>query len=189
MPPPSVRGVDVSVRRASVACLKRLAQCDFSFEVVAELAEPYETGQTVSVDAPYLKNYGYDSDELIGYLGKSDAEVFIAEVSGAPVGYVAVSQGWNGFAVIEDIAVDASQRGNGLGSALMNAAVEWARLLKLAGVRLETQSNNAAACDFYRRYGFVLGGYDRHLYSGIHASGCEVALFWYLIFSADKIRT
>src|SRR5690606_40050765 len=92
MPPPSVRGVDVSVRRASVACLKRLAQCDFSFEVVAELAEPYETGQTVSVDAPYLKNYGYDSDELIGYLGKSDAEVFIAEVSGAPVGYVAVSR-------------------------------------------------------------------------------------------------
>jgi ribosomal protein S18 acetylase RimI-like enzyme len=86
--------------------------------------------------------------------------------------------------VIEDIAVDAAQRGNGRARGLMNAAVEWASLANVAGLRLETQSNNVAACGFYQRYGFVLGGYDRHLYSGIHVHGREVALFWYLIFSA-----
>ncbi|MGV0757691.1 GNAT family N-acetyltransferase [Tistrella mobilis] len=186
---PSVQEREVIVRRASVACLERLARCDFSFEVVAEVAEPYETGRTVSVDPPYLKNYGYDPDELTEYLVRTDAEVFIAEVCGTPVGYVAVSRGWNGFAVIEDIAVDASQRGNGLAGGLMNAAVEWARLANLAGVRLETQSNNVAACGFYRRYGFVLGGYDRHLYSGIHSSSREVALFWYLIFPTSHACT
>ena len=176
------------VRRASVACVARLAQCDFSFEVAAELAEPYETGRTVSVDPPYLKNYGYNPDELTEYLVRSDAEVFIAEVGGAPVGYIAVSRGWNGFAVIEDIAVDASKRGNGLAGGLLDAAVEWGRRAKLAGVRLETQSNNVAACRFYRRYGFVLGGYDRYLYSGIHGLCREVALFWYLIFSVSHDR-
>lgn len=172
------------VRRADAACLLALAQCDFSFEVDAELAEPFDDRRIVAIDPPYRKTYGFDPDELAGYLDRPDAVLFVAECKGSPVGYAAVSQGWNRFAIIEDIAVDASHRGSGIARRLMDAAVAWARVRALVGVRLETQSNNVAACRFYDRYGFVLGGFDRCLYRGLQPDTREVALFWYLTFEA-----
>jgi streptothricin acetyltransferase len=63
----------------------------------------------------------------------------------------------------------------------MDEATGWARDSRLGTIRLETRSNNVAACLFYQRYGFVIGGHDRLLY---HEPGPgkseEVALFWYL---------
>ena len=47
---------------------------------------------------------------------------------------------------------------------------------------LETQNINVAACLFYARCGFVLGGYDRFLYRGLTPETDEIALYWYLIF-------
>ncbi|KRW65235.1 streptothricin acetyltransferase [Pseudomonas sp. TTU2014-096BSC] len=182
-----MRGDDAIVHRADAARISRLAQCDFSFMVDAEFAEPFDGSRIIPVDPPYRKTYGFVPDDLAEYLNRPDAELFIAEVRDSPVGYAAVSEGWNRFAVIDDIAVDASHRGNGIARRLMDAAVEWARGAALAGVRLETQSNNVAACRFYDRYGFVLGGYDRCLYQGMHPGTPEVALFCYLMFTtADR---
>lgn len=103
-------------------------------------------------------------------------------MNGCPIGYLIVSQSWNNYAVIEDMAVDAPHRGSGVARLMMDAAVEWARGAALAGVRLETQSINVAACRFYERYGFLLGGHDRYLYRRLHPDSREVALFWYLHF-------
>jgi streptothricin acetyltransferase len=47
---------------------------------------------------------------------------------------------------------------------------------------LETQNINVAACLFYQRCGFTLGGFDRYLYRGLDPSTEEVALYWYLLF-------
>lgn len=178
----SARGHGSAVHRPDAARLSRLAGCDFSFEVDAELAEPFDRMRQVPVDAPYRKTYGFDESELSDYLDRPDAELFVAELDGSPAGYVAVSEGWNRFAVIEDIAVDARHRGRGLARRLMDAAVDWARARGLAGVRLETQSTNVAACRFYDRYGFALAGYDRWLYRGLQPGTRETALFWYLGF-------
>jgi streptothricin acetyltransferase len=52
----------------------------------------------------------------------------------------------------------------------------------LPGVRLETQSNNVAACRFYERQGFVLKGFDADLYRGEMPGTREIALFWYFWF-------
>jgi ribosomal protein S18 acetylase RimI-like enzyme len=62
----------------------------------------------------------------------------------------------------------------------MDEAVVWAREKNLPGIRLETQSNNVAACRFYYRYGFRLGGFDRQLYAALGMEHPEVALYWYL---------
>ncbi|WP_395505598.1 GNAT family N-acetyltransferase [Ectopseudomonas hydrolytica] len=171
----------MNIRQATDSCIALLARCDFSFMVDAEYAEPFDGTRTVPVEPPYQKAYGFDPDELAEYLDGPDSELFVAELSGRLVGYLAVSRGWNHFAVIEDIAVDAQHRGSGIARHLMDAAVGWARQENLAGVRLETQSNNVTACRFYNRYGFKLGGYDRYLYSGIHPNRQEVAMFWYLL--------
>ena len=65
----------------------------------------------------------------------------------------------------------------------MDALRLWASGRRLAGIRLETQSNNLAACRFYESCRFVLGGYDRHLYKALHPGTREVALFWYLMLA------
>jgi ribosomal protein S18 acetylase RimI-like enzyme len=72
-------------------------------------------------------------------------------------------------------------RRRGLATLLMDKAVSWTREAGLSAIRLETQSNNVAACRFYQHYGFVLGGHDRFLYRELddEYSG-EISLFWYL---------
>lgn len=170
------------VRCGNHADLSRLAKCDFSFEITSELAEPFEGMRTNSVGQPYRKNYDYNANELAESLNRSDAELFVAQINDSPVGYLAVSQDWNNYALIEDFAVDAFYRGSGVGRLMMGSAKKWSRERGLAGLRLETQSINVAACRFYERYGFLLGGHDRYLYRGLHSSSQEVALFWYLHF-------
>ncbi|MDX0430819.1 GNAT family N-acetyltransferase [Sinorhizobium medicae] len=97
------------------------------------------------------------------------------------VGYVSVSRDWNGCAIIDDIAVARPYRRHGIAGELLDHAVMWTRAVGLGAVRLETQSNNVAACRFYQSYGFALGGYDRFLYREIDPEKQdEVALFWYL---------
>lgn len=179
------------IRRGDAACLADLGRCDFSFEVTAELAGRFEDGSgglIVPVVPPYGKSYGFDADRLADCLGRPDHALFVSEVDGCPSGYVAVSRGWNNYAIIDDIAVDAGRRQNGAGRLLMDAAVGWAVTAGLAGVHLETQSNNLPACRFYERYGFVLGGHDRFLYEALHPGTREVALFWYLLFPTQGGR-
>ncbi|MGH8080719.1 MAG: GNAT family N-acetyltransferase [Lysobacter sp.] len=84
--------------------------------------------------------------------------------------------------MIDDIAVDAAARRSGAGSALIDRALAWAHERGLPGAMLETQDNNAAACRFYQRKGFVLGGFDRFHYANDPELRHETALFWYLKF-------
>ncbi|MGO1068688.1 GNAT family N-acetyltransferase [Lysobacter sp. CA199] len=131
--------------------------------------------------APYQKRYdqGTDAEELREYLGDEDCAAFVAIDSGAVIGRLLLSKSWNGYALIDDIAVDVGARRGGAGSALIDRALAWARERGLPGVMLETQDNNVAACRFYERKGFVLGGFDRFHYANDPAVAHETALFWY----------
>ncbi|KKX33894.1 GNAT family N-acetyltransferase [Rhizobium sp. LC145] len=156
-----------------------IADCDFSFDVTSELKAPWDPFRDVEDVEAYGKTYEFHEDEA-----RTDEDrAVIAAIDGSRVrGYVIVSRSWNGYAEIDDIQIDRPLRGTGLGSLLMDHAVEWAKAQALPGIRLETQSNNVAACRFYKRYGFELGGYDEHLYSALGQSRREIALFWYLFF-------
>jgi streptothricin acetyltransferase len=68
----------------------------------------------------------------------------------------------------------------------MAQAEAWARDRSQAGIRLETQDTNVAACRLYERCGFVLGGFDRHLYAALPGSAGETALFWYRLFERRR---
>jgi diaminopimelate decarboxylase len=56
------------------------------------------------------------------------------------------------------MAVDAAWRGRGIGSALMSAALRWARSEGLEKVSLEVYPGNVAAIALYRKFGFVEEG-------------------------------
>lgn len=88
---------------------------------------------------------------------------------------------WNEYCFVEDIAVSTSYRGRGIGTLLMQKAVEWAKSNRMHGLMLETQDNNLSACRFYRKCGFKIGGVDAMLYANFNNSS-EKAMFWYMVF-------
>jgi streptothricin acetyltransferase len=174
----------VKVRIATLEDIPALAACDFSFLVTREAMPPFEEDWLAHARAvePYPKSYGFDAAELGAYIGADDRSLHLVIGDETPVGYIALSSGWNNFACVDDLAVDAEWRGTGAAQRLMQQAVIWAKEQGLPGIRLETQSNNVAACRFYLRQGFVLGGYDRHLYEGLSPGTRETALFFYRFF-------
>lgn len=165
----------------------QLVHCDFSFDVTAVALPPFDGDNigTVGAVMPYRKDYGAGEDlepEADGVLLVARTRNSAPDGTAPVLGYLLASRDWTGLALVDDVAVDRTSRGLGVGRALMDAACSWARAAGLAGIRLETQSTNLPACRFYARYGFRLGGADRLLYACFPAVAHETALFWYLLF-------
>jgi ribosomal protein S18 acetylase RimI-like enzyme len=78
--------------------------------------------------------------------------------------------------------VEPEYRGEGIGRALIECAIAWAKEKGLPGIMLETQDNNVPACRLYARCGFTLRGFDTHLYKALDPDTDEIALYWYLMF-------
>jgi streptothricin acetyltransferase len=175
--------VDLVIRAPDGQAIGDAYEFDDSFPVESELILFAEGGvvryEVVPVP-PYEKSYG--RADLSGHLDAPDKAVFLACLDGSVAGRVVLSEGWNRYAWIEDIAVDAHRRRAGVGRALMDRAVAWAVGRGLSGLRAETQSNNVPACRFYESCGFRLGGFDHDLYRGLDGRTTEVALFWYRLF-------
>ena len=105
---------------------------------------------------------------------------FVAEIGTSIAAEIDLSRGWNGYAHIENLVVAREFRRQGLARALVNRAIAWAESMQLAGVFLETQNNNLAACQLYESCGFILQGFDSSLYRGLNdVHSREIALFWY----------
>lgn len=163
-----------------------LNRCNGAFTVNSKLilrAENEVLSYTVVPVEPYTKEYPHSEIDLDTYLTEEDKGIYIVYCDGQVAGQLMLSHNWNGFAYIDEIIVDAAFRRSGVGRALMQRAIEWAKSKALPGIMLETQDINVAACRFYQRCGFELGGFDRNLYRGQEPQCAEIALFWYLFFS------
>lgn len=158
----------LSIRVADECFEDYILNSEFTFTVsgyaLAQVGERVECWPVEPVE-PYSKNYGIDSQEFCDY---RDA---------------ATSTHWNGFAHIDELAVDASARRKGVARSLLDVAQFWSRKRNLPGIMLETQNNNLAACRLYEGYGFVVGGVDHMRYRGIDPQTREAAIFWYLMFA------
>jgi len=161
-------------------------RCDETFTVDSRLVVHVENDvirYTIVSVPPYQKHYPPEELDYPVYLHDPDKAIFCAYADGQLAGQVITRKYWNGFAYIDDVAVAADFRQQGVGRALLQHAVAWARVRQLAGVMLETQNNNVAACRLYESCGFQLGGFDRYLYKGLHPDTDEIALYWYLLFA------
>ena len=95
-----------------------------------------------------------------------EPRVFVAKVNGEQVGWIELGyQRWNNRLRVWEFLVKEGFRGKGVGTLLMNKAVEVARKKGARMVVLETQSWNVSAIDFYVKYGFELIGLDTYAYS------------------------
>jgi len=82
----------------------------------------------------------------------------LVAVAGAEVvGSIHVDASGHGFGEI-GMAIAREWRGRGVGSALMAAAIDWARERGLHKLSLGVFAHNAAGLALYRKYGFVEEG-------------------------------
>lgn len=82
-------------------------------------------------------------------------QVFVAEANGAPSGFITCDVTDEGDGSIGLIGVAESQRGSGIGSRLIETALDWFATNGAARVSVVTQGRNLGAQRFYQRAGFT----------------------------------
>jgi RimJ/RimL family protein N-acetyltransferase len=81
----------------------------------------------------------------------------VAVADGEVIGSIHIGTSGHGFGEI-GMAIAREWRGRGVGSALMAAAIDWARAQGLHKLSLGVFAHNAAGLALYRKYGFVEEG-------------------------------
>jgi RimJ/RimL family protein N-acetyltransferase len=124
--------------------------------------------ETVAAERRYILSEPPIDRELrrqrfIDGLQSDEATHFVAEAEGDVVGELAVHHRGTGPATI-GMGVGAAWRGRGVGTALMQACVEWARAKGVHKLSLEVFPWNEAAISLYRKFGFVEEGRLRSHY-------------------------
>ncbi len=137
------------------------------------------TLEKVQLRSPYVKvwpcpdEFVEDQNEAVK-LGMSLG----AYISGVLVG-VAVTRPrtWNKTLWLENIHIDETCRGLGIGTLLVQGIEDIARQNGFRIIGLEVQNTNAPAIDFYRKIGFVVDGLDISYYTNNAMLDDEVAIF------------
>lgn len=166
---------------------KDINKANQPFEIIGRIRPSFADGVWAYVEElyehPYMKAYPDDTWDYDDYINNPDKAIFLAYSGIECVGQIVLRKDWNRYAFIEDICVAKSARGKGIGSALIQKAIEWAEDSGLKGVALETQDSNLLACRFYAKCGFVIGAVNTMLYRGFENE--EFAVFWYLWFGSE----
>jgi ribosomal protein S18 acetylase RimI-like enzyme len=128
------------------------------------------------LSAPIHKTYALkDIEESVS----SADRTIIAEVEGRTAGFAALKyEKWNRRVHLIGLYVATAYKGLGIGTALVQRGVEYA---KTAGARclwLETQNINHPAIQFYLRSGFRFCGFDTSLYNPGTVLPGEIALYF-----------
>jgi diamine N-acetyltransferase len=127
------------------------------------MLERFSAGQGIAFDAAVARRA---LGELLARpeLGR----VYRIVHAGATVGYGALTFGWSlewggRDAFIDEIYLEAPQRGQGLGRAALRALMDEARAAGVRALHLEVEADNAPAQALYRSEGF--SGSERRLLS------------------------
>ncbi len=154
------------------------------FEIIGKIKPEFANGIWTYTEELYeqttMKTYPDDTWDSIDYINNPDKTIFLAYSDTECVGQIVLKRDWNRYAFIEDICIAKSFRGQGIGTAFIQKAIEWAKNSDLKGLALETQDNNLLACRFYAKCGFVIGAVNTMLYRNFDND--EFAVFWYLTF-------
>lgn len=177
--------MEIGIRKIDLYNQEDFGRCDNSSTVNSKLLLNAEDGRisyTIVDVLPYRKSYGVQRTDYAEYADSSHHNICFAYVNDELAGQTHVQESWNKYAYISDLVVDTKYRRQGVGRALIENNIQWAKERGLPGLMLETQNNNVPACQLYESCGFELRGFDTHLYKGLDPNTDEIALYWYLIF-------
>ncbi len=171
----------IEVCPATSQDLEKVAGLDHSYQTsyVWQMDRSVEDGQiatffreirlprTVKVEYPHTET------RLLETLPQASA-VLVARYKSSLVGYVSVKeQVIPSSAWIADLMVTEKMRRQGIGTALILAAQDWAMNTSLKRIFLEMQSKNYPAIKFAIKIGFEFCGYNDHYYTNQ-----DIALFF-----------
>lgn len=94
------------------------------------------------------------------------------------VGLAVLCQAFFGYMYLENLKVDRSFRRQGVGKLLVDRALAVSRENGYRGLYLQAQDNNLAACRFYLKCGFRIGGLDTEVYKGTKQEGKSDVYFY-----------
>lgn len=100
--------------------------------------------------------------------------ILVAVIDGAPIGYIGLMENLSPKSVwVSDFAIEPKHRRQGVGTALMLSARDWAKKRKEKCLVMQIQPKNYPAICFAYKLGFEFCGYrDRHFGNG------DIALFF-----------
>lgn len=148
-PPKPRSALAVHIRRATIDDLAALVELENSTFVIERMS----------------------TRQLRRHLESLSAEILVATRQRRVVGAAIVFfRRANDIARLYSIAVAASERGNGLGEALLAAIAHAARRRGSRRLRLEVRSDNAAAQRLYERLGYRHFGSHADYYEDGHAA-------------------
>lgn len=108
----------------------------------------------------------YDFDEMSGNT------VFIGVYNGEKcVGLAVLQDDWTKYMYLNDLKVCGNYRRQGAGRLLIEKCLDVAKSHGYIGIHLVGQDNNLAACRFYLKNGFEIGGLDTRTYRGTSQEG------------------
>jgi ribosomal protein S18 acetylase RimI-like enzyme len=116
--------------------------------------------QLFAIEADFTINPEVQARGLDLLRTRADAVILVAEAEGRVVGMCTVqltaSTARGGLSAgIEDVVVDETVRGRGIGRALLAGAEAWARRRGAVRIALLADETNLPALDFYDRLGFT----------------------------------
>jgi GNAT superfamily N-acetyltransferase len=116
--------------------------------------------QLFSIEQDFTPDYSKQRHGLEKLLAASDAYVVVAEDQGKVVGMatlqVLISTAEGGLCgLIEDVVVSESNRGRGIGQALMDHLIQWAHKKGLSRLQLLADRENQPALVFYQSHGWL----------------------------------
>ena len=160
---------------------RRLSACGTSFSTDRVYRVAVDQMSVVigeeKLTVPFQKTYPFDSVKKD--VEESDFAV-VVENGDAIAGFATVKHGeWNNRAVLTGIFVAPESRGKGIGRALLETAVNYAKTRSARCLFVETQNVNYPAIRFYRHAGFEFCGFDRALYDPAESGPGEIAFYFY----------
>ena len=174
----------INIIELTAAKIGDLHKANQPFDMIGRLELTLDGGRwqcSEILSATTQKQYpNYDGATPSDYIGSQDRIAYLAYDGDLCVGQILLAKTWNSYAHIEDISVARSHRGQGVGTALLAKACEWAKANNLAALSVECQDNNLLASRFFIKNGFEIGGVNTHLYAMLgEPYSTETAVFWY----------
>lgn len=163
---------NVQIRPAVATDLMNLMQLDHTStsDYVWQLDLRKENNQVlagfreVRLPRPINISYPHDPHALADEWTQRSVTL-IALVDSLSVGYVCVLEHSHGTtAWITDLVVEKKRRRQGIGSALLSAAQDWASSRSDRDIFLEMTSKNYPAIRLAHKFGFEFCGYNDHYY-------------------------
>ncbi len=94
------------------------------------------------------------------------------------IGLAIMQDAWFKYMYLYDLKVSTAYRSKGVATALIQKATDVCKERGYSGIYTQGQDNNLAACLFYIKSGFHIGGLDTNVYKGTKQEGKSDIIFY-----------